>query len=151
MEEKNITPDDVFSQINDILSIKQEMKVLQGKYNTLSLPLLNNTTHLPQILEWYNDVSPDYGKSNRDAKTMYAQCFIFVVVMLYTPCTLAGGKLPFGIRTQLSNILQYKSPTSISNIVPNLIFLYRNYRCLRERVDTAFEYICGKLKSLNLL
>lgn len=151
MKEKNITANDVFTQINGIMSTRAEMRALQAKYNTLSLPLLNNVNHLPLILKWYNDVSPDYGKSNRDAKTMYAQCFIFVVTMLYSPSTLAGGKLSFGIRTQLSQILQYKSPTSISNVIPNLMFLYRNYKNYRERVDTAFEHIYKKLKSLNLL
>lgn len=152
MNELNLqTVDKIFNQINGIITTKEELRRLQGEYHSLTQPMLHNAEHLPQILQWYEEVSSDAGLNSRDAKAMYSQCFIFIVTMLYSPSTLAGGKLSLGLRSKLSQMLNFKSPTSISNIIPNLMFLYKSYKSFKNRVDTAFDYIFNKLKSQNLL
>lgn len=143
--------DKIFNQINGIITTKEALKKLQGEYNTLTLPLLHNTALLPNILHWYEETAPEMDTTSRDAKALHSQCFIFIVTMLYSPSTLAGGKLSLGLRSQLSQMLHFKSPTSISNIIPNLMFLYNNYKSYKQRIDTAFDYILNKLKSQNLL
>lgn len=143
--------DKIFNQINGIITTKEALKKLQGEYNTLTLPLLHNTALLPNILQWYEETAPELDTNSRDAKALHSQCFIFIATMLYSPSTLAGGKLSLGLRSQLSQMLHFKSPTSISNIIPNLMFLYNNYKSYKQRIDTAFDYILNKLKSQNLL
>lgn len=148
---KEIKLEDVFEQINCISSTKQEIRNLQSKYNMLITPALSDVSLLPQIFEWYKETSPDTGLKDRDSKSMFMQCFVFIVTMLYSPQSLAGGKLLLGLREKLSILLHYKSPTSISNVIPNLMFLYRSYQSYRDRVNHSFSAILAKLSSNNLL
>jgi hypothetical protein len=141
----------IFNQIDNIAQTREAIKKLQMEYNALIIPKVNNTALLPQIFEWYKEVSVDVDKRDRDSKTMFTQCFVFVVALLYSPQSLAGAKLSLGIREKLTILLKYKSPTSISNFIPNLMFLYKNYHSYRDRVNTAFEHISKKLISNNLL
>lgn len=146
--DKTIHPQDIFDKIDRISAIKSELKKLQMEYLHYITPTLSDTELLPVIFDWYKELSPDAGQSNREAKAAFSQGFILIVTLLYSPTSLTGGKLPYGLRSQLSHIFQYKSPTSISNIVPNLLFLYKTYASFREKVDTIFEQIIKRLQSL---
>ena len=148
---KEIKLEDVFEQVNSISSTKQEIRSLQNKYNLLITPALSDASLIPQIFEWYKETSPDAGLTDRDSKSLFMQCFVFVIALLYSPQSLAGGKLSLGLREKLSILLHYKSPTSISNVIPNLMFLYRSYQSYRDRVNSSFSTILSRLSSNNLL
>lgn len=139
---------DLLEQVDRIASIKNEFKKLQMEYHHYITPTISDTSLLPVLFEWYKDFSPDSGKTSRDGKAAFSQCFIFIITLLYSPSTLTGGKLPFGLRSQLSQIFQYKSPTSISNIIPNLMFLYRTYSDFKSKVETIFNQMIIKLQDL---
>lgn len=148
MNELNIIEvEKIFKQINDISETKEALRRLQMEYNVLITPVLNDISLIPAIYEWYKEISIDTDINNRDSRTVFMQCFIFIVVLFYSPQSLVGGKLLIGIREKLAILLQYNSPTSISNVIPNLMFFYNNYQSYRDRINTAFEYISDKLKS----
>lgn len=146
--EKTIQLQDLFGNLTKASAIKSELKKLQMEHLHYIAPTLSDTGLIPTVFEWYKDFSPDAGKTDREAKAAFTQGFILIITLLYSPGALIGGKLPFGLRTQLSHIFQYKSPTSISNIVPNLMFLYKTYASFREKVDTIFKQIVQKLQNL---
>lgn len=152
MQNLNITTvGPILTHISHISETRDAIKKLQLEYNALITPKLTNTLLLPQIFEWYKEISVDYNKSDRDSKTMFMQCFVFIATLFYSPQSLAGGHLSLGLREKLSMLLKYKSPTSISNVIPNLMFYYKSYQSYRDRINTAFDYISNKLKSNNLL
>ncbi len=69
--------------------------------------------------------------------------FIFIVLYLYSPSSLAGDKMAPGLRDELSNVLGVQAKSTISNNCANLVFLYQNYTSFRKDV----EYLCNKIIS----
>lgn len=54
--------------------------------------------------------------------------FIFVIVALYAPGSLAGRRLPQGMRQALSSVLHGVSPCRLSSQLPEAVWEYGHYR-----------------------
>lgn len=75
--------------------------------------------------------------------------FLLIVLHLYSPLTLVGGKMTVGLRKELSKLLDLHTPSSISNVCSNLLFYYQTYRIFRLEVNLILLELIDRLESKN--
>ena len=73
--------------------------------------------------------------------------FIFIILFLYSPSTLAGGKMKNGLRNKLAEVLGVSAQTAISDNRNNLVFSYQLYKYFRQDVDWIYGEILERLKA----
>ena len=71
-------------------------------------------------------------------------------MFLYSPGTLAGGKIGKGIRDALAKVLGFKAPTAISNLCTDVMFLYSNYKDFRRDINCIYVQILERFKMINI-
>ena len=72
--------------------------------------------------------------------------FIFIILFLYSPSTLAGGKMKNGLRDKLAEVLGVNAQTTISNNRNNLVFSYQLYKYFRQDVDWIYGEMMERIK-----
>lgn len=99
----------------------------------VSKPRLTNVHLIGDIYEIYkNTVGGNIMNHHRKE-------FIFVVIYLYDPMRLFGGKIKSGLREKIGEVLGVKSKNVISNFCSELLVLYHHYADFREHVDIAIN------------
>ena len=114
-----------FSAISELKSIREQKSRLSEREQELIKPILSDLNIIPVIYKWYCEVVGNCGLPERRAGASFRQKFIFIILFLYSPSTLAGGKIAKGIRDILAGILGFKAPTGISNLCVDVTFYYR--------------------------
>lgn len=82
---------------------------------------------------------------------MQRKKFIFIILYLYSPSSLAGDKMASGLRNELSKVLGIQAKSTISNNCANLVFLYQNYMDFRNDVEFIYNKILSWLKIYGLI
>ena len=138
-----------FSSIVELKSIRKQIKGLVERENKLTTPVLSDLGLIPLLYEWFNEALEDYGK-NPERITRRRE-FLFIVLYLYAPGSLTGGRLPDGLRLQIADVFGAVSASSVSNYVTNLIFFFERYRTFRRDVTYLYGRIIERLKSQRLI
>lgn len=140
-----------FSAISELKSIREQKSRLSEREQELVKPILSDLNIIPIIFKWYCEIVGNCGLSQRRASSCFRQKFIFIILFLYSPSTLAGGKIVKGIRDILARILGFKSPTGISNLYVNVMFNYNNYKDYRTDINYLYTEIINRLKFKGLI
>ena len=140
-----------FSIITELESVRQQKSHLSERERELSQPLLTSLHLIPTLFQWYCELQGHSGLPERRAGTRFRQKFIFIILFLYSPSALAGGKITKGVRDVLAEVLGFRSPTAISNLCVNVMFYYHNYKDYREDVDCLFTQILARIKINGLI
>ena len=83
---------------------------------------------------------------------MQRKKFIFIILYLYSPSSLAGDKMASGLRNELSKVLGIQAKSTISNNSADLVFLYQyNYMNFRNDVEFIYNKILSWLKIYGLI
>lgn len=136
--------------IRDVRAKREQIASLQSELNISLSPVLTDISLISTLYDWYKEVYPDEKKNTRDTNTRFNLCFIFVVLLLYSPQVLIGSKIKFGIRNKIAEILQY-SPCTISGYLQKVEFFYERYKDYKETIDHCYESLYRRLESENLL
>lgn len=140
-----------FSIITELESVRRQKSHLSERERELSQPLLASLNLIPTLFQWYCELQGHSGQPERRAGTRFRQKFVFIILFLYSPSALAGGKMTKGVRSILAEVLGFRSPTAISNLCANVMFYYHNYKDYREDVDSLFTQILARLKINGLI
>lgn len=140
-----------FSIVSELKSIREQKLRLLEREQELSEPKLSDLELIPTIYKWFCELVGNCGLPERRAGLRFRKQFIFIILFLYSPSTLAGGKVAKGIRDILANILGLKAPTGISNIHKDVTFLYYNCREDRQNIDYLYTEILNRLKIKGLI
>jgi hypothetical protein len=140
-----------FSAISELKYIRDQKSRLSEREQELIKPILSDLDIIPMIFQWYCEIVGNCGLPERRAGTCFRQKFVFIILFLYSPSTLAGGKIAKGIRDILADILGFKSPTGISNLYVNVTFNYNNYKDYRADIDYLYTEIVNRLKFKGLI
>ena len=81
-------------------------------------------------------------KARPKAYTIY---LVFIILYLYSPMTLAGGKMKAGLREKLGNVLGIKEKTVVSNNINGIVFSYQLYKYFRQDIERIFSEISVRL------
>ena len=131
--------------IRELISVHIQKSELERKEAELATPMLTDLEYIPQIFEWFCELSGyngDGGKLNTDKKMQF---------LIYSPISLTGHRIPNGIRDILTELFGYKSKSAVSNFLKNLVPTYDNYRVFKEEVDLIYASIWNQLEGRGML
>ena len=77
--------------------------------------------------------------------------FLFIVLFLFSPSVLAGGRMPNGVRKSLEEVFRNVKPCTISNNLADVVFLYQQYKDFRQDIEYIYTEIVSRLKFKGLI
>lgn len=112
-------------------------KVFQGVISDLSL--------LPQLYAWYRDVA-DRKRFSSDIRNGNHKQFVFVVLMLYSPMSLYGGKIGSNLRREIAGLLHLRSHTILYYMRDKAVAWNSTYKTFSSEVEAAYEALMVRLR-----
>ena len=137
-----------FSSIVELKSIREQKSRLSEREQELSSPILTDFTLIPEIYDWFKDLLA--GMDCPESVTQRKK-FLFIVLFLFAPSVLAGGRLPNGIRAEISGVFPDVSPCVISNNIADVSFIYQQYKDFRQDIEYLYNQIIERLKNKGLI
>ena len=140
-----------FSSIVELKSIREQKSRLSEREQELSLPILTDLSLIPEIYGWFKEILSGMDcPPNLDSVTQRKK-FLFIVLFLFAPSVLAGGRLPNGVRAEISGVFQDVSPCVISNNIADVSFIYQQYKDFRQDIEYLYNLIVERLKIKGLI
>lgn len=109
-----------FSSIMELKAIREQKSRLSEREQELSSPVLCDTSLIPQIYFWFKEILSDADCPPNPESVTQRKKFLFIVLFLFAPSVLAGGRLPNGIRAEISGVFPDVSPCVISNNIADV-------------------------------
>lgn len=125
--------------------VRNKMLELSSKMDELGEPILEDLDLLPIIYETYLDFFRNRGWQDKANKVYHRQKLILIVLYLYSPRTLAGGKMRIGLRDKLTELFGLSAKTTISDNSAHAVHLYQHYRDFRRDVDLILTDVVNNL------
>ena len=135
-----------FSSIAELKAIREQKSRLTERDNELSFPELKDLSLIPKIYGWFKEILAGRDCSPNPESVTQRKKFLFIVLFLFTPSTLAGGRLPNGVRSALAEVLPEVSPCVISNNIADILFIYQNYKDFRSDIEYIYTEIIKRIK-----
>lgn len=126
-----------FDKIIEIRRVREEIEELVEYERSLSTPMDFVNMGIADLYELFNQIVKD--KEFKAGEVALRKKFIFIVLYILAPGVLAGDKMPRKLRGRISEVLNIKSQTTISNNCADLIFLYQNYKSFQREVSEIFS------------
>ena len=136
-----------FSKIIRIKKIRVEKSGLSEEECTLSKPILTDKSLIKTIYDYFVEVLSERNCSPQVESVIQRKKFIFIILYLYSPRTLAGGKMKSGLRDEISKVLGVQSMSTISNNCSDVVFLYQNYSDFSKDIIKIFSAVMERMIS----
>lgn len=130
-----------FDKIIRIKSIRAKKSELSEEESKLSSPMLEERAHIPRIKDLFTEIVSEWGSPVYGTTVLNRKKLLFIILYLYSPSTLAGGKMPKNLREEINKALGVHSKSVVSNNFSDVMFLYEHYADFKNDV----QYIYGKL------
>lgn len=140
-----------FSSILELKSIREQKSRLSERESELSSPVIHDVSLIPEIYGWFKDILSDNCCPSCIDSVLQRKKFLFIVLFLFSPSVLAGGRLPNGIRHELSGVFPEISPCVISNNISDVVFLYQNYKDFRQDIECLYTGIMNRLRDKGII
>ena len=134
-----------FSSILELKHIREQKSRLSEREAELVKPRLTNLELIPTIYDMFKEVLCVIGLPSR-GRIIQRKEFLFIVLFLFVPSVLAGGRIPNGVRKALENVFPKVRPCTISNNIADVAFLYQQYKYFRSDVNIIYNEILNRLK-----
>lgn len=134
-----------FDKIIEIRRVREEIEELAEYERSLSSPMDFVNVEIAELYELFNSIVQD--KEYKAGEVALRKKFIFIVLYILAPGVLAGDKMPRKLRGRISEVLNIKSQTTISNNCADLIFLYQNYKSFQREVSDIFSEMVMKYRA----
>ena len=140
-----------FSSIVELKSIREQKSRLSEREQELSLPVLTDLSLIPEIYGWFRELLAGMDCPPNPESVIQRKKFLFIVLFLFAPSVLAGGRLPNGIRAEISGVFPDVSPCVISNNIADVSFIYQQYKDSRQDIEYLYNQILERLKVKELI
>ena len=140
-----------FSSIAELKSIREQKSRISEREVELSRPVLQNVELIADIYGWFKDILSGMDFQPNTESVMQRKKFFFIILFLFAPSVLAGGRLPNGIRAELTKVFPNVSPCVISNNIADVSFIYQNYKDFRQDIDYLYTEIVKRLRVKGLI
>ena len=140
-----------FSSIIELMAIREQKSRLSELENELASPILSDTSMISEIYSIFCKVLSERDCPPKTDNVYQRKKFLFIVLFLFAPSVLAGGRLPNGIRAKLARIFPEVSPCVISNNIADVSFIYQNYKDFRQDIDYLYTEIVKRLRNKGLI
>ena len=128
-----------FSSIVELKSIREQKSRLSERENELSSPILTDFSLIPELYTWFKELLAGMACPPNPESVTQRKKFLFIVLFLFAPSVLAGGRLPNGIRCV------------ISNNIADVSFIYQQYKDFRQDIEYLYNQILERLKVKGLI
>lgn len=140
-----------FDKIIRLKKIRIKKSELSEEENILTAPILTDRGLISEIYKIFVDLLNERGcPPNTDSVTQRKK-FIFIILYLFSPSSLAGGKMARGIREAMSKVLDIQSKSTISDNCADVVFLYQNYSDFCCDIEYLYIEIINRLKVKGLI
>lgn len=133
----------MFSEITEIKSIREQKSKLSEREKELTEPTLTDLDMIGTLYGWFQEIISQK-EMFRVGNVTQRKKFIFIILFLYSPSTLAGGKMKNGLRNKLGEVLGINAQTVISDNRNSLVFSYQLYKYFRQDVDFIYMEMMKK-------
>lgn len=140
-----------FSSIMELKAIREQKSRLSEREQELSSPVLTDLSLIPEIYGWFKEILAGMDCPPNPESVTQRKKFLFIVLFLFSPSTLAGGKMAPGLRDWISDALGVCSKSTISDNCSDVVFLYQNYSGFRKDIEYLYRQILEKLKVKGLI
>ena len=140
-----------FSSIVELKSIREQKSRLSEREHELSLPVLTDLSLVPEIYNWFKEILSGMACPPNPESVIQRKKFLFIVLFLFAPSVLAGGRLPNGIRAEISGVFPDVSPCVLSNNIADVSFIYQQYKDFRQDIEYLYGQILERLKVKGLI
>ena len=135
----------------ELKAIREQKSRLSEREQELSSPVLTDLSLIPQIYGWFKDILAGMDFPPNPESVTQRKKFLFIVLFLFAPSVLAGGRLPNGIRAEISGVFPDVSPCVISNNIADVSFIYQQYKDFRQDIEYLYNQIVERLKVKELI
>lgn len=140
-----------FNNIITLKKIRIEKSELSEKETSLSKPFLTNKGLIAIIYDLFVEILNERALPPNVESVTQRKKFIFIILYLFSPSTLAGGKTVCGVREEMSRVLGIHSKTTISDNCTDVVFLYQNYGDFSADIEYLYTEILNRLKVKGLI
>jgi hypothetical protein len=140
-----------FSIIEQIKLVKEKKEKLSRIEQNLSSPILTDKSLIPEIYELFKRVLSEQDFSPMPESPHQRKKFVFVILFLYSPKTLAGYHSPRGLRDAIAKAIGLRDVTFISNNIETVAFLFQNDKYFKEDIEYLYTEIITRLKIKGLI
>lgn len=133
----------MFSKIAEIKSIREDISRLSERETELTKPILTDLSFIETLYEWFKEIVSSGPKRYR---SIQQKEFIFIILFMYSPGTLAGGKMKSGLREELGKSIGVKTASAISNKINEIVFMYKLYKYFRSDLNRIYTEILNRIK-----
>lgn len=140
-----------FSVVSELKAIREQKSRLSERENELSAPVLSDLELIPVIYEWFKEVLSEMAFPPQVECITQRKKFLFIVLFLFSPSVLAGGRMPNGVRKNLEEVFPNVKPCTISNNLADVVFLYQQYKDFRQDIEYIYTEIQNRLKFKGLI
>nr|DAQ01555.1 MAG TPA: hypothetical protein [Caudoviricetes sp.] len=140
-----------FSSIVELRSIREQKSRLSEREQELASPILTDLSLIPEIYDWFKELLAGMDCPPNPESVTQRKKFLFIVLFLFAPSVLAGGRLPNGIRAEISGVFPDVSPCVISNNIADVSFIYQQYKDFRQDIEFIYNQVLEKLKIKGLI
>jgi hypothetical protein len=125
--------EEIRNLIERLESIKESQRALSREEFNLSKATYNDYSQISTIYDTFPE-----GRTH--SAFLKRKKFLFVVLLLYSPAALAGGRMRRGLREVIA-VTVGCSCSNVSHDYQNVWFYYTSYKKFREDVKDALELI----------
>lgn len=140
----------MFSKIVEIKSIREEKARLLQLETALSVPSLTDLNLIDTLYGWFREWVAERNCAARSEGVVQRKKFILVILLLYSPATLAGGKMAVGLRDKLAKVLDVRSRSTISDNCSDVVFFFNRYKSFRTEVEEVYGKLSDCLKAKGI-
>ena len=134
-----------FSSIVELKSIREQKSRLSERENELSRPFLSDYSLIQTLYSWFKEILANRDCAPNPESVNQRKKFLFIVLFLYSPSVLAGGKMPDGLRDTICRTLGMNTGSTISKNCADVVFLYQNYKDFRQDIEYLYAEILERI------
>lgn len=139
-----------FPSIAEIKNIREQKSRLSEREAELVSPILTNLESIPYIYELFKNIVRTMNIPPRE-KIIQRKEFLFIILFLFVPSVLAGGRIPNGVRKSLEHVFPKVKPCTISNNIADVFFLYQQYKYFRSDINIIYKEMLKRLEEGDTL
>lgn len=139
-----------FSSISELKHIREQKSRLSEREAELVSPILTNLEFIPYIYELFKNIVRTINIPPRE-KIIQRKEFLFIILFLFVPSVLAGGRIPNGVRKSLEHVFPKVKPCTISNNIADVFFLYQQYKYFRSDINIIYKEMLKRLEEGDTL
>ena len=136
----------MFSEIAEIKSIREQKSKLSEREAELTTPILTDLNQISVLYGWFRELLSDQACPGRVESAHQRKKFIFIVLFLFAPSVLAGGRMPNGLRDKIAEAIGLKDITFISHNIETIVFLHQNDKYFRRDIEWMYGEIMKRIK-----